>query len=316
MLRNLSRAIPGARRLTVTSGSRFYAVAASNGVTLETNKKTEANRLEKTLSKFWENITVDHETDSVLVKLDNKCLRTPLGNNLILPKLKKLLAELIALEWRNLPNLQIKPHQLPLTSITARALDLESSGEEGSAKLGSRKSINEQLLRYLDTDTLLIFSPNDEFEGALRKEQDELYLPIMASVEKFLQKFHPEQATVKLAFLDSEIHGIRSNRQSKATQIAAENFLDLLNVWEFVAFEMAVMSSKSFICGIYTIKLLNESEEEMKMDLEKIIRACSLETLYQTERWGEVEDTHDVEHENIRRNLTSAVLLAYNPKHE
>lgn len=314
----LSRALVVSRttRFASRSAYRGFASAVSNpDVTLESNLKSEANRLEKTLQKFWEKISVQEENDIVLVKLDDKCLRTPLGNNLVLPKSKRLLAELIALEWKNLPNLSIKPHQLPLTSIAARAVDLEyahSVSDDGKAKVGSRDQINELLLRYLDTDTLLIFSPNDEFEGALRKEQDKLYKPIMSQVENFLTKFHPAKEQVQLSFLDSEIHGIRSNKQSESTKKAALQFLNSLNVWEYVAFEKAVLSSKSFICGIYTIKLLASQEKEMALQLDDIIRATNLETIFQTERWGEVEDTHDVEKEDIRRNLTSAVLLAYN----
>jgi len=35
----------------------------------------------------------------------------------------------------------------------------------------------------------------------------------------------------------------------------------------------------------------------------------SVEVVWQTGRWGEVEDTHDVEKEDVRRQLASAVLL-------
>jgi ATP synthase F1 complex assembly factor 2 len=38
-------------------------------------------------------------------------------------------------------------------------------------------------------------------------------------------------------------------------------------------------------------------------------QAASLEVLHQTEQWGEVEDTHDVEKEDLRRQLGSVILL-------
>jgi ATP synthase F1 complex assembly factor 2 len=34
-----------------------------------------------------------------------------------------------------------------------------------------------------------------------------------------------------------------------------------------------------------------------------------LEVLHQTEQWGEVEDTHDVDNADIRRQLGTVVLL-------
>lgn len=43
--------------------------------------------------------------------------------------------------------------------------------------------------------------------------------------------------------------------------------------------------------------------------VEAAARAASLEVLFQTARWGEVEDTHDVEKEDLRRQLGSVVLL-------
>ncbi|GMM37126.1 ATP synthase complex assembly protein [Saccharomycopsis crataegensis] len=309
--RNLARVI--SQRTYAPPLGRSFAVA-TKGVTVETNLKTETNRLEKTLQKFWEKITVENDGAEISVKMDGKCLRTPLGNEIILPKSKPILAELIALEWRNLPNLSIKPHQVPLTSITARAIDLKlanNADAEGKAKIGNRQHISEELLRYLDTDTLLIFSPADEFEGALRAEQDKLYKPLMSEVEELLTSLHPEKEEIKLSFLDCEVHGIRSNKQSEATKIAAQKFMDSLDVYSFVAFEKAVMSSKSFICGMYTVMLSREADGQMRLELDNIIRASNLETIYQTERWGEVEDTHDVDKEDIKRNLTSAVLLAH-----
>lgn len=284
-----------------------------NGVILENNSKSESNRLEKTLKKFWENVRVENSSKGIAIKLDDKCLKTPLGNDLVVPLPKKLLAELIALEWKSLPNLKIKPHQVPLTSIAARAIDLGTTkvSEEQKAKIGDREHINDLLLRYLDTDTLLIFSPNEEYEGKLRQEQDRLYGPIISQIESYLGQFTPSNESVKLNFLDSEKDGLRGNQQSPETTAAARKFLDSLDFWEFVAFEKAVLSSKSFICGVYTIKLLNQEEKVLELELDNIIRACTLETIFQTERWGEVEDTHDVDKEDIRRNLTSAALLAY-----
>jgi ATP synthase F1 complex assembly factor 2 len=37
--------------------------------------------------------------------------------------------------------------------------------------------------------------------------------------------------------------------------------------------------------------------------------AVNLEVDWQTRNWGEVEDTHDVEKEELRRQLASVVLL-------
>lgn len=46
-----------------------------------------------------------------------------------------------------------------------------------------------------------------------------------------------------------------------------------------------------------------------KFGVEMAARAVSVEVDWQTANWGTVEDTHDVEHEDIRRQFGSAVLL-------
>ena len=49
----------------------------------------------------------------------------------------------------------------------------------------------------------------------------------------------------------------------------------------------------------------------MELTMEEIAQAATLETIYQVERWGEVEDTHDVDKRDIRRNVTAAAIVAY-----
>ena len=46
-----------------------------------------------------------------------------------------------------------------------------------------------------------------------------------------------------------------------------------------------------------------------RYSVEDAARAASLEVNWQTGMWGEVEDTHDVEKEDVRRQFGSVVLL-------
>ena len=48
---------------------------------------------------------------------------------------------------------------------------------------------------------------------------------------------------------------------------------------------------------------------ERRFGAEEAARATSLEVDWQTGRWGEVEDTHDVEKEDVRRQFGAVVLL-------
>ncbi|KAL6947272.1 hypothetical protein ACO0QE_002151 [Hanseniaspora vineae] len=307
---------------------------------VENNLKTETNKLSKNLNKFWTQIglTKDSKGHSSTITLDSKPIRTPLGHNLTIPASKPTLSFLLLNEWANLPNLKIKPHSLPLTSIVARCIDLQKSlneevlqqasenselSDEIISKIGcsNREDLYPQLLRYLDTDTLLCFSPRAEFEGKLRDEQDERYLPIIAKVEKFMNKNFPylgasnvkaneaTQEKFKLQILDADLHGLRGNQQDSVTKSVAINFLDSLSLWDLVIFEKTVLSTKSFICGLL---LLNN--QTFNVSMNEIIRLSTMETLHQVDRWGEVEDTHDVDKRDISRNVNAASIVAYSDK--
>lgn len=66
-------------------------------------------------------------------------------------------------------------------------------------------------------------------------------------------------------------------------------------------------------------KNIEEGEEEegkklrprspSRFGIEDALEACTAEVRWQTGRWGEVEDTHDVEKEDLRRQFGSVILL-------
>lgn len=288
---------------------------------IESNVKSETNRLAKGGKKFWKNVTLGTTPENkIQIELDSKPIRTPLGNKLIVEGDRKLLALLLQHEWDSVSDSAVKQHSLPLTSLVSRCIDLESTnGVDGDAELrtkigGDRNAINKDLLRYLDTDTLLVFSPKAEYEGTLRKAQDKLYLPIIKSIEKYLtDNFSKDHQPIKLSILDADVHGLRGNMQDAATKEAATKFLDSLSAWNLAVFEKTVLSSKSFMCGILLLvnKALQNNVKELVYTTDDIVEASTLETIYQTERWGEVEDTHDVNKRDIKRNINAAAVVAF-----
>jgi ATP synthase F1 complex assembly factor 2 len=88
--------------------------------------------------------------------------------------------------------------------------------------------------------------------------------------------------------------------------------------------ETAVLASKSFLVGARVVvewseggagvggrRVVEGADERQtgRFGVEEAARAASLEVEWQTGQWGEVEDTHDVEKEDVRRQLGSVVLL-------
>lgn len=316
---------------------RSMATITSMGdQTVEHNTKSETNRLSKSLQQFWDHVetVLNPETNRWEVRIDGKTIKTPLGNPLSMPKDKEQLAHLVAHEWANLGNLKIKTSSLPLTSLTARTVDLEhtEASLEAAAKLGRLPDIQREFLRYFNTDTCLIFSPSDEYEGRLRQRQDELFLPLIAEYEDFFTKWGQSRGmlekdeSVKIQWLDCETDGIRGNDQTEQLQDIVMDWMAHLPVADIVAMEKAILTAKSFLCGASLIRSNCGNPEVMKelyqfnkegpetyfhKTVPQIIELGNLETIYQTEEWGEVEDTHDVDKVDWLRNLSAAALLSH-----
>lgn len=304
--------------------TRFYHAssrASPLGVdsSIENNLKTETNKLSKTGQKFWDQVGLDFGGDKITVQLDAKPLRTPLGNNLAIDHDRKVLGLMLKKEWSNLQEVASKKFSLPLTSLVSRCIDLETTSNadcdpEAVAKIGGDTTvIKNQLLRYMDTDTLLVFSPAKEFEGALREEQDKLYLPIIKKIEEFLGQYSSSDKQLTLQILDADVHGLRGNVQSQEVKDAAMNYMDSLSPWDLAVFEKTVLTTKSFICGILLMESMTKksTHKELVKSLDEIIRLATLETIFQVERWGEVEDTHDVDKRDIHRKISSAAIVAF-----
>lgn len=319
--------------------SNLKVVSSSPQATIENNIKSDTNRLSKTLTKFWEKVDTHYnaETEKYEVQLDGKTLKTPLGFPLALPKDKQVYAQLIEHEWSHLPDLKIKTNSLPLTSIAARSIDLETVHGPGNkladlvAKVGRLDDIKFNLLRYLDTDTCLIFTTQEEYEGKLRQKQNELYMPLIKEYEHFFtqwglqHKLLPnEHYQVKLQYLDCETDGLKGNQQSITTQNIVLHWLNHISIYDLVALEKAILTSKSFLCGVSLLRSnvaaaerqaqlyqINKPtvEEYYFKSIDELVELANLETIFQTNQWGEVEDTHDVDKVDWIRNLSSAALL-------
>lgn len=240
--------------------------------------------LEK-LGNFWEKVSVNTTLDGFQVRLAGQSLRTPGGKILTIPRNRPLLAHLIAQEWTVLPSLKLKQHMVPLTSLAARAVDLT---------LDERKEATSKLLPYIDTDSLIVFAPRKDCEGALRKSQEALFPPVISEACEIWQ-------VPTLSVLDQETQ-LFGNYQAGSTKILIEKWINSLDLWRFASLERATTASKSLIIGM-NIALNRRSVEELA-------QLSSLDVTHQTNVWGEVEDTHDVDYADIRRLLGAAYINA------
>ncbi|GAB5590990.1 ATP synthase mitochondrial F1 complex assembly factor 2 [Umbelopsis nana] len=241
------------------------------------------------MKRFWKKASVNLVDGKYTVTLDGRNLRTPSKNKIQLPPNRKQLAQLLAAEWDGQTS-NLKPHSLPLTSLLSRAidgLDLEMT-EDPSV----RPQVIDKLMSYLDTDTICF---HEDFPEALVKLQDQHWKPILQWIEK--------QYDVELKVTDG-IFRVEQPQKTKDTLRKVVNEMDAL---ELAAFERAVISSKSFLIGLALVK--------RGINIEQAAQAAHVEVNSQIDRWGEVEDSHDVEKEYIRQALGSvACVVMHNPK--
>jgi ATP synthase F1 complex assembly factor 2 len=116
--------------------------------------------------------------------------------------------------------------------------------------------------------------------------------------------------------------------QAPGTREVVQGWIETLSGYELAGLERATLAGKSLLAAA---RLVVEWSEEgaglaatttsssaaaaavgkgaRKFGVEEAAWAVSLEVEWQTRKWGEVEDTHDVEKEDLRRQLASAVLL-------
>ncbi|KXN82575.1 Protein atp12, mitochondrial [Leucoagaricus sp. SymC.cos] len=239
---------------------------------------TQTNRAEATMKRFWKTVGIESRGDSLAVTLDKRPLKTPDGKPLLVPASKSLLAMLIAAEWDNQKTL-IKPHALPVTSLTSRAIDAMSDEP-------TRAEVREALLNYLDTDTICFY---EKTTPQIERLQTEHWDPLFEWVEKTFG--------VKL----NKTEAILFSEQPQETREKLGDIVKDFDQWQMAAMERATYTTKSFVIALALVL--------RRLSPEQAALAASVEVNSQIERWGEVEDTHDVDYHDVRRHLSSAASL-------
>ncbi|KAM5535615.1 hypothetical protein V8D89_010782 [Ganoderma adspersum] len=272
LLQNSSRRNLPVRRAALCL-ARTHATIPESGPAV-----TATNRAEASLKRFWKDVDIEKRDGGYAVTLDKRPLRTPSGNRLIIPLEKRLVAALIASEWEN-QTILLKPHALPMTSLASRALDAFQDEP-------TREEVRAQLLKYFETDTICYHA---DAPAALVKLQDAHWKPILDWARSAFD--------VEIPTTDSFL----VPTQPPETILKFNDVLSKLTPWEMSAMERATYSSKSFLVALALVK--------RHIDVDQAAQAAHVEVNSQIERWGEVEDSHDVDYHDMRRQLGSASCL-------
>ncbi|KAG9319881.1 hypothetical protein KVV02_002593 [Mortierella alpina] len=263
-----------------TIASRAASPLRCSSRTFHTNApfRDQMSRAEVSGKRFWETAGIKDVGGRIAVTLDNRVLKTPAGNPLTLTKEQKHLALMIAGEWHGQKTL-LKSHSLPMTSLVARAIDGFVGNEQGRTETLNR------LIKFLDTDSICY---QQDFPESIVKAQEKHWDPILNWVKKEYG-------------LDIKVSkGITYVQQDDDVKQKLHDIVNSMTDIELSAFERATLTAKSFLIGLAVVK--------RHLSVEDAWMAAQLEVLDQIGRWGEVEDSHDVDREFVKSQLASARL--------
>ncbi|KAJ5427709.1 ATP12 ATPase F1F0-assembly protein [Penicillium cf. griseofulvum] len=255
--------------------------------------------------RFWKDVHVHGKSDEYQVLLDKRPVRTPAKEILTIPPTKPHLAHAVALEWDVMASAQsaLKSHLIPMTSLAARATDIAREDAEG--KNTTRKQIITTAMRYLDTDTLLCWEPERQIHVLERTTADgkpietlrQIQTRIAGNIMSFLStKVWPGLEIIPI--LDN--NSILPLSQPKGTKDSICTWVSELSAYDLAGLERAILASKSLLIAVRLVVEWSENfrhvqrPETKKFGIEEAAEASSLEVTWQTNMWGEVEDTHDV----------------------
>lgn len=255
------------------------------------------------------------------VLLDARPIRTPSKEILTIPASKPHLAHAIALEWDLLTSAQqaLKQHLIPLTSIISRADDIAKQDKRGVTT--TRDEIVKSSMKYLDTDTLLCWAPEknihdftpaaeegEEKQESVRDAQIRSAQPIIGFLAS---KVWPGIEIRPVLDADS----ILPASQPQTTKDVIRGWVSGLPAYELAALERGFLAAKSLLLAVRLVVEWSEhfrhlQGEGERFGIEQAAEAASIEVRWQTGMWGEVEDSHDVEKEDMKRQLGTVILLA------
>jgi ATP synthase F1 complex assembly factor 2 len=241
----------------------------------------------KERKRFYKNVSICESSDQknmFEINLDKRKLKTPTGK--VFQVDNEMLANMICQEWQSQTNV-IKLTTMHLTSLTNTFLDNPN-------KL-SKQSICSSLNEYLKTDTILYF---EDSNPNLFKLQLEKWKPI---VDWFNSKFTDLNLTIKQNDNLFQINGGLANDTNNS-------FLKYLDQ----NFDLNTIIALNYMCECLKSVIL--SVALLERAIENVSETCelaNLEQLFQNEKWGKVEWYHDINEQEVKSRVSSALIFIY-----
>ncbi|KAG5889014.1 hypothetical protein JTB14_033943 [Gonioctena quinquepunctata] len=227
--------------------------------------------------RFYKNTSILRSEGKFEVTLDQRKLKTPMGN--VFAVESEPLALAVATEWHSQKDkiLQTKMH---LTTLCNTVID--------NPNHLSKHDIVNYIVNYLDTDTVL-FQANEDEE--LFKFQVNQWDPI---IDWFNERFNTH---------------LKKSIRMDIPPVSDQD--KILLTKHLMSYNFA--SVNGFVYAVDTLKsaILTLACTERFITPEKAVLLSRLEEEYQTGHWGRVEWAHDLSQQILQARLSSAVMFIY-----
>ena len=209
--------------------------------------------------RFYENASAEPFGEAWTVTLDERTLKTPARQQLLLPT--KRLAQAIAAEW-NAQGDRIDIAAMPLTRLANVALDRTPE---------ARDEMADELARYCETDLICHLAEEPE---ELRDLEESHWAPVRAWAEETLD--------IHLV----PVEGIIASPQPDASLDAAR----------FAALDMDdfQLTGLLFGCGLFGSALLALAASMGAMQAEDAFEVSRIDEAFQAENWGEDDEAKEL----------------------
>ncbi|CAN8029921.1 hypothetical protein HPB47_027624 [Ixodes persulcatus] len=225
--------------------------------------------------RFFKNVGIVKSEGKFEVCLDQRKLRTPLGNHFTVPS--EALAVAVATEW-DAQLKEINQHEMHLTTLCNTVLDNPSRKTE--------ESVAAEILEFLESDTL-----------CYRMQEPEELAALQARSWDPLLRWFEERHGVKLdTWSDLALSSL-----PQETSSAILRHLLSYSLWGLTGLLYATESLKSAVLCLAAVSRV--------VDVDQAVALSRLETEFQTSRWGSVEWAHDLDREQQRSRVAAALLF-------
>lgn len=226
-----------------------------------------------TARRFYKQVSVVADADGFVIHLDQRVLRTPAKQALVLPT--RALADMVATEWQAQEE-QIVPATMPLMQLVSTAVD---------RIVPHRAAVIVEALRYAETD-LLCYRANHPTD--LVALQSQRWQPLL------------DWATQSLGARLETTSGLTALSQAPESLLALQRHMDAMDLWRLTAAQSLTAACGSLVLALATVAGRISGETAWELAL--------LDELFQNQQWG--EDSEAVERRAaLHRDILAAEQL-------